>query len=288
MKPRIVMFGAIGVYSSAFSRAVAAHSELLGCVVRRPLGEGFAYWFRHQWIKQEQPSFACPLWAVAAYNEAPLYKKIHKLAPELVVSCGFPRRLPAVLAQQAASYGAVNLHPALLPMDRGPQPLFWSFRRGDRETGVSLQVLAPALDEGDVIAQQRIAVDRGIGGAELFARLGTLAGELLVAQMPRLLTRQWAAQPQGASNAWARKPAHADWEIKPEEWSAQDLWHFVRGARAFGTAWARLADEVYYFDDAPAAHPGVHVPGVFVVMGNEMLVRVRDGGVRLRLVSSAT
>src|ERR1039458_1241614 len=138
MKPRIFMFGAVGVYSAAFSRAIAANTELLGCIIARPVGEGFAYWFRHQWVTQEQPSFACPVWAVAAYNEPRLYDKLHKRAPDLVVSCGFPRRLPAALAQAAARCGAVNLHPALLPLDRGPQPLFWCFRRVDADSGVTL------------------------------------------------------------------------------------------------------------------------------------------------------
>lgn len=278
------MLGAPGVYSSAFSRAVMPHAELTGCVIRRPVGEGFGYWFRHQWIRQEQPGFACPVWAVAAYGEAPLYEKIRdKHAPDLIVSCGFPRRVLAADAQEAARYGAVNLHPALLPLDRGPQPLFWCFKRGDAETGVTLHVLAPELDQGDVMARRHTKVERGGGGAELFARLGTLAGELLVAQLPQLVSPPWPLTPQGASHEWARKPTRDDWEITPAEWTAEKLWHFVRGARAFGTPWACLADDMYYFDDALAAHPGMQVPGDFILMGNEMLVRVSDGAVRLRL-----
>jgi methionyl-tRNA formyltransferase len=247
--------------------------------VRRPIGEGFAYWFRHRTIKRAHAGFACPLWAVGAFAEPPLYEKLRKLAPDLIVTCGFPRRLPAALAHAAARYGAVNLHPALLPMDRGPQPLFWCFRRGDAETGVTLHALSDGLDEGDIIAQRRIPVPRGIGGAELSADLGKLAGELLIDQLPPR-----SGVPQGESNDWARKPTHADWEIKPDDWRAEHLWHFVRGARMWGSPWARLADEIYYFDDALAVHTGMQVPGEFVVVGRELLLRVQDGAVRLRLL----
>src|SRR5262249_53701889 len=38
--------------------------------------------------------------------------------------------------------GTVNLHPSLLPAYRGPAPLFWVFRDGARETGLTLHLVA--------------------------------------------------------------------------------------------------------------------------------------------------
>ncbi len=277
------MFGAVGPYSSAFSRAVAPHAELLGCVIRRPVGTGISYWLRHGWVVSERAGFACPLWAVGAYGEAPLYEKITKRGADLIVSCGFGRRLPAALAAGATRLGAVNLHPALLPRDRGPSPLFWCFRRSDAESGVSLHLLSEALDAGNVLAQRSVPVPRGVGGAEFFGELGRMAGELLLSA---LATGFGAGEAQGNElGEWARRPKHPDFEIVPSDWTAERLWHFVRGARFFGAFWAKLAGDIYYFEDALEPIVGLQVPGDFVIMTNEMLLRVSDGALRLRLRS---
>ena len=222
---------------------------------------------------------------MAAYNEPPLYAKLAKLAPDLVISCGFPRRASRRASLERLQCGAVNVHPALLLLDRGPLPLFWCFRRGDTDSGVTLHVLSPGLDEGAIIAQRHVPVPRRRGGRGIFCTARHLRVSWCPAQLPALLSPPWSTTVQGASNAWSEQAgAQRIGKSNRQQWNAAaDLWHFIRGARAFGDPWARLMDDIYYFDDALAAHPGMHVPGDFILIGNEMLLRVQDGAVRLRV-----
>ncbi|MCD6058410.1 MAG: methionyl-tRNA formyltransferase, partial [Thermomicrobiales bacterium] len=54
------------------------------------------------------------------------------LRPDLIVSGGFPWRIPSeVLA--LPRLGAINMHPALLPRYRGPAAIEWALRNGDAE-----------------------------------------------------------------------------------------------------------------------------------------------------------
>ena len=56
------------------------------------------------------------------------------LQPDLIISGGFPWRIPAdVLA--LPRLGAINLHDALLPRHRGPNATGWAFRTGGRRDG---------------------------------------------------------------------------------------------------------------------------------------------------------
>jgi hypothetical protein len=56
------------------------------------------------------------------------------LRPDLIVSGGFPWRIPSeVLA--LPRLGAINMHPALLPRYRGPAAIEWALRNGDAELG---------------------------------------------------------------------------------------------------------------------------------------------------------
>ena len=53
------------------------------------------------------------------------------LRPDLIVSGSFPWLIPdEVLA--LPRLGAINLHPALLPKGRGPNPIRWAIRNGER------------------------------------------------------------------------------------------------------------------------------------------------------------
>lgn len=77
--------------------------------------------------------------------------------PDLLVSWFFTRKLPARWLD-APRLGGIGVHPSLLPRHRGPNPYFWAIDEGDAETGVSVHVLTPEYDEGDVLAVSRIPV----------------------------------------------------------------------------------------------------------------------------------
>jgi methionyl-tRNA formyltransferase len=79
------------------------------------------------------------------------------LRPDLIVSGGFPWRIPAdVLA--LPRLGAINFHDALLPRHRGPNATGWVFRMDDAETGVTIHRITPEFDAGPILAQARVPV----------------------------------------------------------------------------------------------------------------------------------
>jgi len=74
----------------------------------------------------------------------------------IVVAC-FPWRLPpAVLV--LPNIASVNVHPSRLPDGRGPEPIFWAFRRGLETTGVTLHAIDDGLDTGPIIDQRSEAI----------------------------------------------------------------------------------------------------------------------------------
>ena len=52
---------------------------------------------------------------------------IGQYAPDLIAVSCFPFVFPPALLA-LPPLGVLNLHPALLPRGRGPDPLFWAFR----------------------------------------------------------------------------------------------------------------------------------------------------------------
>jgi methionyl-tRNA formyltransferase len=79
------------------------------------------------------------------------------LRPDLIISGGFPWRIPAdVLA--LPRLGAINFHDALLPRHRGPNATGWAFRLGDTETGLTIHRITSEFDTGSVLAQVRVPI----------------------------------------------------------------------------------------------------------------------------------
>ena len=115
-----------------------------------------------------------PVLAVRSIRDESFIAALSKAALDIIcVSC-FPWRLPEVVIN-AARLAAVNIHPSLLPDNRGPDPLFWTFRRGDDRTGVTIHRMTSAFDAGPILAQTTISVKDGVSEAALEDELATQA-----------------------------------------------------------------------------------------------------------------
>ncbi|MDY0164434.1 formyltransferase family protein [Desulfobotulus sp.] len=78
---------------------------------------------------------------------------------------------------------AINLHISLLPWNRGADPNFWSFAEKTPK-GVSIHLLDPGLDTGDILLQKEVFFD---------SRKETLASsyEKLHHEIQRLFMENW-------------------------------------------------------------------------------------------------
>lgn len=73
-----------------------------------------------------------------------------------------------------APRGAFNVHASLLPRHRGASPIQAAILAGDAETGVAVQRMVLALDEGDVVHTERTPIGAHENAGELLARLADL------------------------------------------------------------------------------------------------------------------
>ena len=110
--------------------------------------------------------------------------------PDLVLCLGFPWKIPAD-ALAVPRHGWMNGHPSFLPHYRGPNPVAWAIRRGDREIGFTFHRMDRELDTGALLAQGTIELGDEHSWEELEPKLIDLLGQLL----PRALARIDADDP---------------------------------------------------------------------------------------------
>ncbi|MCB1059061.1 MAG: methionyl-tRNA formyltransferase [Calditrichaeota bacterium] len=83
-------------------------------------------------------------------------------------------------------WGALNVHPSLLPKCRGPAPIQWTLLRGETETGVTIIRLTEEIDGGGMLAQTRLPIlpDEDFGA--LHDRLSDVGAAMIVETLYRL------------------------------------------------------------------------------------------------------
>jgi methionyl-tRNA formyltransferase len=91
--------------------------------------------------------------------------------------------------------GCLNLHPALLPYNRGQYPNVWSLVEGT-PSGVTLHYTDEGIDTGDIVAQKEVAVGPTDTGETLYRKLERVSVELFKEVWPQVCSDQVSRTPQ--------------------------------------------------------------------------------------------
>ncbi|MBE7474705.1 MAG: hypothetical protein DPW09_01800 [Anaerolineae bacterium] len=171
-----------------------------------------------------------PVWEIDSLSDPPTLALLAALKPDLIVVACFPFILPAAVLQ-LPHYGCLNLHPSLLPAYRGPIPIFWMARQGERQAGVTLHFMNEGLDSGDIVAQTAFDWPDGISGRELEQRCAAEGGVLLLEAVRQLAeTGQLPGRPQPREgSSYFSWPTDQDLVI-PSDWEARRAFNFARAA----------------------------------------------------------
>jgi hypothetical protein len=124
---------------------------------------------------------------------------------DVVLSACFPHIVPR---EMLAYYDgrAFNLHPSLLPRYAGPRPMAaMVFDEALDAAGVTLHMMTPKLDAGDVIAQQPVAWPADGWYRTWEADLAEAGARLAVESLPRFMAGQLAAQPQHGPRHYVKR-----------------------------------------------------------------------------------
>lgn len=79
-------------------------------------------------------------------------EKFRSLNPDLFVVASYGQILPPNLFE-IPKFGAINIHPSLLPKYRGPSPVQSAILSGDKKTGITFIKMDEEIDHGPIIEQ---------------------------------------------------------------------------------------------------------------------------------------
>lgn len=188
-------------------RVVAARTQLAGVVTQpdRPAGRG-------QRLKASAVKSAANELGARVYEPTQLRAFAREISNErldLLVLASYGRLLPKELLD-VPRLGALNVHPSLLPRYRGATPIQSAIARGDSETGVSIMLMDAGLDTGDLVLQERIAIEPGETYGELHDRLAWFGAELLGNALDLAARGELLARPQTGEASLTRPLSKED------------------------------------------------------------------------------
>jgi methionyl-tRNA formyltransferase len=82
---------------------------------------------------------------------------IKEMNLDLLLVLGWYYMIPTTI-RDLTKYGAWGIHASLLPKYAGGAPLVWAIINGEKESGVTLFRMEDGVDDGDIIAQERVAI----------------------------------------------------------------------------------------------------------------------------------
>lgn len=103
-------------------------------------------------------------------NASTFVSELAKLEADLFLAAGYAIILEEDILDLPKLF-AVNFHASLLPDYRGKHPVFWALRNGERWSGMTVHVMDPGIDTGDIIYQRKIRTHQDDSVATLYKRI---------------------------------------------------------------------------------------------------------------------
>ncbi len=138
-------------------------------------------------------------------------------------------------------FGGVNVHASLLPRYRGASPINAAIAAGEKETGNSIMRMDAKMDEGPILAVQRLPIDDEDTTASLAAKLSRAASMLIGPTLKGYFEGTLVPEPQDPSKATVcgiltREDGRIDWSR-----SAVEIERLVRAMQPWPEAFTRWA-----------------------------------------------
>lgn len=222
-------------------------------------------------VKQAALPHGLPVLQPTNLKDPAFQEELKSYAADLQVVVAF-RMLPEAVWNMPR-LGSVNIHASLLPQYRGAAPINWALMHGDTETGVSSFFLRHEIDTGDLILQDRIAIEPTDDFGSLYDKLKVAGAALARRTVAAIAAGAAPSTPQPTlpdlrpAPKLTKETGRLDF-TKP----AEELVNHVRGLAPVPAAYTTLPDgrglKVY----RAAALPGrAAPPGTWATDGRHYL-----------------
>ena len=244
---KILFMGTPDFAKASLEKIYNAGYEIIGVVTNpdRPKGRGMKLFASP--VKEFALEKGITVYQPAKIrNNSEFIEKIKELNPDVICVVAYGKILPKEILD-IPSGGCINVHGSLLPKYRGAAPIQWAVINGDKITGVTTMYMDVGMDTGDIILKQEVEIGEDETTGELWEKLATTGGELLIKTLKEIETGTVTRTIQGDDFSVApmidKQIAKIDWNEK----TAQEIKNLVRGLNPIMGAYSYIEDKKIKF-----------------------------------------
>ncbi|MCK4903464.1 MAG: methionyl-tRNA formyltransferase [Candidatus Marinimicrobia bacterium] len=138
-----------------------------------------------------------PLLQPPKLNDKQLLQYLSWMKPDIFVVVAYKILSDRLLT--IPNYGAINLHPSLLPKYRGAAPIHWALINGDSQTAVTTISLSKYIDSGAILLQETVDIKYEDNYGTLANRLSKIGADLVVKTLDGIEVDYLKGMPQDES-----------------------------------------------------------------------------------------
>jgi len=120
-----------------------------------------------------------PLERIQNVNNKSFIDYLKTLELDLIVSFSAPSIFKEELLN-IPKEGCINLHCSYLPQYSGILPSFWVLYYDEKETGVTVHYMDNKIDNGKILAQQKVEISPSTSWLDLIIKTKRIGGELMI------------------------------------------------------------------------------------------------------------
>jgi len=150
-------------------------------------------------VKKKALEHHLPVFQPEKFDEETI-ESIKKLQPDLIIVVAYGKILPVEILK-IPGFGCINVHASLLPKWRGASPIQNALLAGADKTGITVMLMDPGMDTGDILTQKKIAIDPDDTKESLSVKLIAVGRDLLLETLPLWIDRTLTPKPQDQSQS---------------------------------------------------------------------------------------
>lgn len=176
-----------------------------------------------------------------ASNAAGAIEGLQSLRPDLFIVAAYGHLVPENVLN-IPKYGALNIHPSLLPKYRGPSPIQTAILNAEITSGISIIKMDEELDHGPIVAQEEFLFKETDTFESLHVAMFEKAAEMLPRVIDEYINGKIEPGLQDHSKATycdhiTRQDGYFAIENPPDK---QKLDRMIRAYYPWPTAWTRI------------------------------------------------
>ncbi len=202
------------------------------------------------------------------------YEKIISLNPDIIITAAYGQIVPKEVLD-LPRLGCINIHGSLLPKYRGAAPIQWSIINGDKYAGITLMYMDETMDTGNMIASDKIIIEKEDNVKTLYEKLSILGANLLKNNLEALVSGTNASVPQDENKvSYARMLKREDELILFND-STLNIFNKIKGI--YPNAYCMINNETFKILEADYKLANVNEASIMKVDKKEMAISTNDG-----------